>query len=500
MDRFGVEEVENFIDACLTIEDLIDIHSPFIQRYDAVDKYDFHDATDEEDADDPAPTGKFQSKDYMDSFINPRKALDAERDRQRKNREAKANFPPQPMHDVMLFLLEHADLKPWQYDVLSIIRDEAYYFAPQGQTKIMNEGWASLAAGSLVLTDGGLIPIERVASGEASRVCDGDRSRSIVDRVRFADRATVTIHTRRGIVVTGSTTHRVRMPGGSWKRLDELSPGETVELAQGTDVWPKGYVEVEWNPQVRTTLRDLAAQLRVPAHVVYDYRRGRPGRHSERVEATLLEFESAPATAVLPSKRRALRIPRVVNEDVAAFLGYLIGDGHISVKKRTIGLTTGDDEQAERFSELATSIFGVSPRTMRDGGRWRVKFSSQNLQDFLIHLGLKTGRAAREKTIPDCVLRSPSAVVASFLRALYDCDGYAGKAGVILLTTSDKMSEVVQLLLLNFGAISSRRKAKDGCWQVRVFGLRPRFLRNELGLTWRKASGFAVVFGRTSVV
>ena len=27
--------------------------------------------------------------------------------------------------------------------MLSIIRDEAYYFAPQGQTKIMNEGWAT---------------------------------------------------------------------------------------------------------------------------------------------------------------------------------------------------------------------------------------------------------------------------------------------------------------------------------------------------------------------
>ena len=44
---------------------------------------------------------------------------------------------------MLLFLLEHAPLKPWQRDVLSIIRDEAYYFAPQGQTKIMNEGWAS---------------------------------------------------------------------------------------------------------------------------------------------------------------------------------------------------------------------------------------------------------------------------------------------------------------------------------------------------------------------
>ena len=34
MDRFGVEEVENFIDACLSIEDLIDIHLPFIKRHD----------------------------------------------------------------------------------------------------------------------------------------------------------------------------------------------------------------------------------------------------------------------------------------------------------------------------------------------------------------------------------------------------------------------------------------------------------------------------------
>ena len=34
MDRFGVEEVETFIDACLSIEDLIDIHSPFVKRFD----------------------------------------------------------------------------------------------------------------------------------------------------------------------------------------------------------------------------------------------------------------------------------------------------------------------------------------------------------------------------------------------------------------------------------------------------------------------------------
>ena len=48
MDRFGVEEVENFIDACLSIEDLIDIHSPHIKRRDEKATYDFSDSDDEE--------------------------------------------------------------------------------------------------------------------------------------------------------------------------------------------------------------------------------------------------------------------------------------------------------------------------------------------------------------------------------------------------------------------------------------------------------------------
>jgi len=69
--------------------------------------------------------------------------MDAEIEEKTKEQERKENFPAEPMRDVMLFLLEHAALKPWQSDVLSIIRDEAYYFAPQAQTKIMNEGWAT---------------------------------------------------------------------------------------------------------------------------------------------------------------------------------------------------------------------------------------------------------------------------------------------------------------------------------------------------------------------
>src|SRR6185503_4753112 len=48
-----------------------------------------------------------------------------------------------PTRDVLQYLLDHAQIEDWQADCLAIVREEAYYFAPQGMTKVMNEGWAS---------------------------------------------------------------------------------------------------------------------------------------------------------------------------------------------------------------------------------------------------------------------------------------------------------------------------------------------------------------------
>ncbi len=168
MDRFGVEEVETFIDACLSLEDLIDVHLPFIKRREDTRGPKFADPTIAEQeenaaqqASDPGET-RFAAKGYMDSFINPKAAMDAER-QQRKEAAAKKEerFPAEPQKDVLLFLLENAPLKPWQVDVLSIIRDEAYYFAPQGQTKIMNEGWATYWH-STIMTRHGIAPSDLV--------------------------------------------------------------------------------------------------------------------------------------------------------------------------------------------------------------------------------------------------------------------------------------------------------------------------------------------------
>jgi stage V sporulation protein R len=54
-------------------------------------------------------------------------------------------LPPEPEADLLLFIAEHArGLQDWQRDVIHIVRAEQLYFRPQMQTKVMNEGWASL--------------------------------------------------------------------------------------------------------------------------------------------------------------------------------------------------------------------------------------------------------------------------------------------------------------------------------------------------------------------
>lgn len=138
-DRFGVDIVENFIDACLTIDELIDVHSVFVppkRLESALDRKADWDLDEE-------VVGKIQSKDYLDSFVNPEDFLLRQAEKLREQQERSKKIPSSPMRDVLLFLIDHAPLTSWEKEVLSIVREEAYYFAPQGQTKIMNEGWAS---------------------------------------------------------------------------------------------------------------------------------------------------------------------------------------------------------------------------------------------------------------------------------------------------------------------------------------------------------------------
>jgi stage V sporulation protein R len=159
--RQGIEKVEDFIDVCLSLENLIDPMSPYIVRERART-----DSELEEQEEETKEVPRLRAKDYMDSYVNPPEFLEAQRKRQEKAKQREKRFPESPQRDVLKFLIDHAPIDRWERDVLEIVRAEAYYFAPQAMTKIMNEGWASYWH-SRILTEKALSAAEIIDYADA---------------------------------------------------------------------------------------------------------------------------------------------------------------------------------------------------------------------------------------------------------------------------------------------------------------------------------------------
>ncbi|MCC2679894.1 MAG: putative sporulation protein [Pseudobdellovibrio sp.] len=135
IDRYGYDEVERFIDTCLSLENLIDRHSilngppKMTEPKPAINK---------------SEQFMFKvEKSYMKNYINPPDKVADQKAKQFEIDSQKPEFPAEPVRDILSFLIHYAPLEDWQQDILTIIRDESYYFAPQGMTKTLNEGWAS---------------------------------------------------------------------------------------------------------------------------------------------------------------------------------------------------------------------------------------------------------------------------------------------------------------------------------------------------------------------
>jgi stage V sporulation protein R len=173
VELHGREEVETFLDTCLSLNNLVDYLFPYQEEEQARREAQAARATPAAGAAKESVERRvvrFKAKDYMDRYVNPEGFIEDQRVRIRQQDEAeKQRFPRRPVKDVMWFLLENAPLEPWQQELMEIVREEAYYFAPQGQTKIMNEGWAAFWHSRImtrkVLEDGEIIDFADHHSG-----------------------------------------------------------------------------------------------------------------------------------------------------------------------------------------------------------------------------------------------------------------------------------------------------------------------------------------------
>ncbi|MCU4740298.1 SpoVR family protein [Natronoglomus mannanivorans] len=136
-------EVEKWVDHTLTLEDNIDQHQVFVRRREMGD-------TDEELDDDLAEKlDELGISDEVKGEVFTEEWLEKV-----EGEDGPVSFPEEPERDVLAFVREHGkqydeeagkavEMAEWQRDVLDMMRAEAYYFAAQKMTKVMNEGWAA---------------------------------------------------------------------------------------------------------------------------------------------------------------------------------------------------------------------------------------------------------------------------------------------------------------------------------------------------------------------
>ncbi|MFB1064087.1 SpoVR family protein [Natrinema sp. H-ect4] len=137
-------EVEKWIDHCLSLEDNIDQHQVFSRRLDIDGPA--HEELDEdlaEKLDELELSDEIKGEVFDEAWVEK---LEGE--------DVAVNFPEEPQKDVLAFVREHGkqydadagrgvEMTEWQRDILDMMRAEAYYFAAQKMTKVMNEGWAA---------------------------------------------------------------------------------------------------------------------------------------------------------------------------------------------------------------------------------------------------------------------------------------------------------------------------------------------------------------------
>jgi len=267
------------------------------------------------------------------------------------------------------------------------------------------------------------------------------------------------VETTSGYTLRGTGDHKVKVLNddtidplhGSrgWKRIDELKPGDVL-----------GVMDPNAPDLVDVVFRDRSPYLH------------------------LVEEE------IQPRRRDAhyslINIPETWEDDLAYLLGYAVGDGcyathsrrqgtgrrldlHMHIDdapfvKPVIDRVTGRYLRSRRVPVAAgAGRDGSSPSPYplqtREGTRraW-VSIHSSAFMRMLDRLGLRAA-AAHEKAVPDSVLAAPREPTQCFLRGLFDADGTVSKPtdqpSISLSSTSRRLIEQIQLLLLQFGISST---------------------------------------------
>lgn len=281
---------------------------------------------------------------------------------------------------------------------------------------------------SLVVTDKGLRKIGELATSEDIDVKILSHEQKINSASKWFDCGKFpvkTITTKHGFEITGTENHPLLVwetakdnrPHFVWKMIGELEKGDYLVLDRSESLWT--------NEEV--SLKDFIPRFENPRTVRHD-------------------------------------LPETLNEEIAFLLGALTAEG--SIRENCLDFVNAEGEFADEFIRVFEQTFPTcklhrwlrQPHSFGKKDWWQMQIVSQEIVGLFKNLGLN-GKS-HEKEIPKAVLASPKAVVAAFLRGMYEGDGAIENSGkslmrVTLTSNSRELLKQTQILMLRFGIVTN---------------------------------------------
>ena len=292
-----------------------------------------------------------------------------------------------------------------------------------------------ISGNSLIATNEGLVRINKLSKKEDIDMKVLSKDKKVNRAVKWFDSGehpTKKIITDKGYNLTGSYNHPVLilnkdpssgMPIFTWKLLENIKEGEIVVLDRlEDDFWPIEEVNLEeFYPQIK----DGKTKVRI--------------------------------------------LPVKLNADLAFLLGSLIAEGYIGQNK--IEFCNTDKDWAVKFEEKWNRVFPDSRlhkflRNPSSYGRkeyYRLECHCRYTLEFLRNIGLTLCKA-KDKEIPELILRSPKPVLKEFVRSYFEGDGSLAFTNHMMeiraCSMSPELLNVLQVILLRYGIDSFRRYDK----------------------------------------
>lgn len=221
--------------------------------------------------------------------------------------------------------------------------------------------------------------------------------------------------------------------------------------------------------------RELAKIVDTTQTTISSYEIGK--LHADRIElqklcaALEIDFYEFLNKYTVPHLYQIVNLPVIVEHKLAQFLGYLVGDG--SFEKDRVTFFEQDKQTALRYKTIFDQYFQLnSSYKFRESKNYhQLRFTSRPLVR-LLRSEFPEIKRTLDTTIPEKILKSPNQVVASFLRGLFDAEGYVSGSRIGLGMNNKQLIQQVQMVLLRFSVISSVQEYDN---RANKYSKNPRF-------------------------